>query len=261
MFSALLRVARARRRPQETEILFAGVVDEENRQLGSRALASGGLKGDLAIVGEPTGLRVVTAHKGNLWLQLETRGKAAHGCRPQLGRNAVTAMARVVVELESNYREHLNGCRHPLLGSASVNVGTINGGRQPNIVPDGCAIGVDRRTLPGESDAGVRREMSRWLRSAGCSVRLLNVRGVSCPPMETRIDLPLVRELMRAAGQRKPSGVDYFCDAAVLSAGGIPSVVFGPGEIAQAHTADEWVEVRQVEAAADLLEGFLLGLA
>ena len=103
MLSALMQVARAGPRPAHTEIIFAALVDEECRQIGSRALAASGFKADLAIVGEPTRLKVVTAHKGVLWLELKTHGKAAHGARPELGRNAVHAMARVVDALETDY--------------------------------------------------------------------------------------------------------------------------------------------------------------
>jgi acetylornithine deacetylase len=260
MLTALTAVARSGRRPQQTELVFAGLVDEENGQAGSRALAAGGLKADLAIVGEPTNLQVVTAHKGDLWLQLETRGRAAHGSRPDLGDNAVHTMARVVDLIETTYAAALRGRRHPLLGQATVNVGTICGGAQPNIVPDRCVISLDRRTLPGETDAGVRREVLELLRRRGLPVRLLNLRGAPCPPMETDPRRPLVRQFMIQVGQRRPIGVHYFCDAAVLSGAGIPSVVFGPGDIAQAHTADEWVSLRQLESAVALLGGFLRSL-
>src|SRR2546428_529741 len=92
MLGALCELARGKQQPKETEIVFAGLVDEENGQAGSRALAASGFKADLAIVGEPTRLQVVTAHKGSLWLRLETRGKSAHGAQPELGRNAVHTM-------------------------------------------------------------------------------------------------------------------------------------------------------------------------
>jgi acetylornithine deacetylase/succinyl-diaminopimelate desuccinylase-like protein len=164
MLSAVCDLAKSGQRPRETEIIFAGLVDEESAQAGSRALAAGKLKADLAIVGEPTSLQVVTAHKGNIWLQLETQGKAAHGSRPELGRNAVHAMARVVDALETEYAAALRKRRqHPLLGHATVNVGTICGGTQPNIVPDACTITVDRRTLPGETEAEVKREIESFL--------------------------------------------------------------------------------------------------
>ena len=136
----------------------------------------------------------------------------------------------------------------------------IAGGRQPNIVPDRCEIRIDRRTLPGETDAGVTRGIRALLRSKGVSVRVADWKGLPAVPLETDPRLPLVRGLMTAAGQRRPAGVHYFSDAGVLSGGGIPSVVFGPGDIAQAHTRDEWVGVRQLERGVAVLTRFLEAL-
>lgn len=260
MFTALTAVARSARRPAHTEIVFAGLVDEEDGQRGSRALVASGLVADLAIVGEPTGLKVVTAHKGSLWLGLATHGRAAHGARPGLGRNAILTMARVVALLETEYASALRCRPHPVLGPATVSVGTIAGGVQPNIVPDRCEIRVDRRTLPGETAAGVIREMQACLRLHGLQAAIANLKELPCDPLETDPTLPLVRQFMDCAGQRRPAGVDYFCDAAVLSAGGIPSVVFGPGDIAQAHTADEWIALDQLQRATGLLTRFLASL-
>jgi succinyl-diaminopimelate desuccinylase len=257
MLGAIARVTRSRSRPQETEIVLAALVDEENAQSGSHALARSGLRANLAIVGEPTRLKVVTAHKGDLWLRFETRGRAAHGATPHLGRNAVHEMARVADLLETRYAAQLRRRRHPLLGPGTINVGVLRGGVQPNIVPDHCELLADRRTLPGETEAGVRREITALLRRHGLKAAIADSRGNPCYPLETDPCLPLVRQFMRAAGQRAPVGVDFFCDASVLSAGGIPSVVFGPGNIAQAHTVDEWISVRELEAATDLLTRFL----
>ena len=261
MLTALLQVAESGRRPVNTEIVFIGLIDEENNQSGSRAVAKRGLKADLAIVGEPTRLQVVTAHKGDLWLSLESRGKAAHGARPELGKNAVHEMARIVDLLETTYRRQLKKRTHPLLGHATINVGSIRGGTQPNIVPDRCEISIDRRTLPGETEAGVRREILALLKTHGLAARIGNNKGADCLALETDPELPLVRQLLGLARQTKPIGVHYFCDAAVLSAGGIPSIVFGPGDIAQAHTADEWISLTSLERATALLTRFLRSLA
>ena len=257
MLTALMNLARSGRRPQETELVFAGFIDEEHGQRGSRAFAADGVKADLAIIGEPTRLKVVTAHKGDVWMELETRGKAAHGACPDLGRNAVHEMARIVDLLQTRYASLLRKRRHPLLGRPTVNVGTIRGGTQPNIVPDTCRISIDRRTLPGESEATVRKEIGTLLRRHRLAARLTTIRAGVCPALETSPDLPMVRAFMQAAGQRKPLGVDYFCDAAVLAAAGMPSVVFGPGDIAQAHTADEWISRRELSEATGLLVDFL----
>lgn len=260
MMTALIQVARSKSRPARTEIVFAGLVDEEHGQFGSRALAASGFKADLAIVGEPTQLQLVTAHKGDLWLRLETRGKAAHGARPELGLNAVHAMARIVDCLETDYAGQLRRRRHPILGHPTVSVGEIAGGTQPNIVPDHCWISIDRRTLPGETEAGVYREIKSLLRRHKLAARLANNKAAPCVPLETNPARPLVRQLLRMTGQQKPQGVDFFCDAAILAAGGIPSVVFGPGDIAQAHTADEWISLRSLEQATQFLIRFLQSL-
>ena len=261
MLTALCELAESKIRPRETEIIFAGLIDEEHAQAGSRALAASGFKADLAIVGEPTRLRVVTAHKGSLWLQLATHGRAAHGATPHLGKNAVHEMARIVDVLETDYAAQLRRRKHKLLGTATVNVGTICGGAQPNIVPDSCSIQIDRRTLPGETDASVRREIAALLKSKKLSATISSAKLALAFALETEDRLPLVRNFLRSVGQSRPAGVDYFCDAAVLSAGGIPSVVFGPGDIAQAHTADEWISLAELERGKNLLLKFLKSLS
>ena len=151
--------------------------------------------------------------------------------------------------------------RHPLLGVATVNVGTICGGTQPNIVPDRCAITVDRRTLPGETDGGVRREIAAFLNCRKiCRAKITSTKLAPALPLETNPKLPLVRQFLRSLRQPRPKGVDFFCDAAVLSAGGTPSIVFGPGDIAQAHTADESISLASLERGKNLLLRFLNSL-
>ncbi|MBI4326400.1 MAG: M20/M25/M40 family metallo-hydrolase, partial [Chloroflexi bacterium] len=260
MLTALMELARGQSRPAETEVAFAGLVDEENFQSGSHALAGSGLKADLAIVGEPTRLKVVTAHKGDVWLRLTTKGKSAHGARPELGRNAVHAMARIVDLLETQYAAALRRRKHPLLGCPTINVGAIKGGTQANIVPAQCEILIDRRTLPGETEAIVRREIIEFLRRNRLHTGMADAKGFPCLPLETDFQCPLVQQFLSCTGQKAPVGVDFFCDASILAHGGIPSVVFGPGDIAQAHTADEWISVRALERAALLLTRFLRSL-
>lgn len=260
-FQSLLNVAASGPRPNHTEILFVGLIDEENMQLGSRHFAQHGPQGDLAIVGEPTGLEIVTAHKGDVWLRLRTTGRSAHGATPHRGKNAVTAMARIVLALETEYAAELAARpAHPRLGRPTVNVGRIDGGRQPNIVPAECTIDIDRRTLPGETEAGVRREIIALLRRHGLKAAYDNLRTNPCEPLDTCPDLPLVRSLTRAAGRKGTRGVHYFTDAAPLAAGGTPSVVFGPGDIAQAHTEREWLAISQLEKSIQILERFLRAL-
>jgi acetylornithine deacetylase/succinyl-diaminopimelate desuccinylase family protein len=259
MLAAVAALARTSG-PRHTEVVFAGLVDEEAAQAGSRALVKSGFKADLGIVGEATQCKVVTAHKGNVWVRIQTRGRAAHGSRPELGSNAIVTMAHIIELLQSSYAVDLAKRKHDLLGKPTVNIGTIVGGQQPNIVPDFCEIRLDRRTLPGETTASVLSELRSAFRGAGVRARVSSDRFAPCDPMETNARLPLVIDLMKACKQSNPEAVDYFCDASILSAGGTPSVVFGPGDIAQAHTVDEWVEVASLERAFQCLWRFLQDL-
>ena len=261
MFYSLLVLAEDPNRPEGIEVSFVGLADEENAQLGSRAFALKSPKYDLAIVGEPTQLQVVTAHKGDFWFEIECFGKAAHGARPELGRNAVKAMSQVVVALESEYANALKVRQHPLLGHATINVGCFQGGTQPNVVPDRCSIHVDRRTLPGESLAQVKKEITRVARSVGVRVTVTDIRHRPTPALETDPDLPVVQEFLRSLGRRRTIGVDYFCDAAIMATSGTPCVVFGPGDIAQAHTANEWISVASLRRGTELLIRYLKALA
>lgn len=259
-FQALLDLAAdsPTNRPRHTEIVFAGLVDEEWCQAGSRRLGERGPKADLAVAGEPTLLQVVTAHKGNLWLRLETRGRAAHGSTPQLGKNAVLPMARISECLLTEYAEQLAERRHPLLGSPTVNLGRIGGGSQPNVVPPSCFVELDRRTLPGETKDSVLAEMGALLKKRGLPrPDVTESRGVPCPPLDTDPDLPLVRQFLRAANRRKSRGVPYFTDASPIAMGGTPAIVFGPGDVAQAHVSDEYLDLDQLTQAHAIALRFL----
>ncbi len=257
MMTALCELAESRQRSPDTEFIFVGMVDEEHGQTGSRAFAASGLKADFAIVGEPTLNQVVTAHKGSLWLRLATTGKLAHGSWPEKGRNAVHEMARIVDLLQTKYAAQLRRRRHPLLGWPTVSVGAISGGTQPNIVPAECHILVDRRTIPGETIASVSREITALLRSHGLKATISSEKSVPTLPLETSPKLPLVQKFLQMIGQREPVGVRFFCDASVLGHAKIPSIVFGPGDIRHAHTADEWISLKSLERGRALLFRFL----
>ncbi|MDA7505723.1 M20 family metallopeptidase [Verrucomicrobia bacterium] len=260
MMDALAQISASPDRPRNTEIHLACLVDEEYGQLGSRAFSKRNKPYDLAIVGEPTSNKIVTAHKGAMWFHLQTRGLAAHGARPSLGNNAIHSMATAVQFLEQDYREQLNRRMHPLLGPATINVGTISGGKQPNIVPDACSISADRRTLPGESNAAIAKEILAALRKRGIKASLDYRRDAECPAMETQSDLPWIQKLMGLSRQKKPLGVDYFCDAAFIAQNGTPCIVFGPGSIDQAHTADEWISIRSLENCVEKYVQFFRSL-
>ena len=243
---------------------LAGSMDEEITMRGSRALAERRPAVDGVIVGEPTGLQPIVAHKGVLRWRVRTAGVAAHSATPERGRNAIFDMQTVIGALREGIEPGLAQSVHPRLGSATWSVGTIQGGEAVNVVPDACQIDCDRRLLPGEDPHEVLAEVDRaldQLRRADSGVRVeREAPYVHVPPMETAADEPVVRASVRALEQagRDPTlaAVAYATDASMLaSIGGLPAVVLGPGDIAQAHTNNEWIELAELEAAVGVYRG------
>ena len=225
---------------------FLGLMGEEAGQEGSRAVAAGGFSSDLTLVLEPTSLGVVTAHKGVLWLEVETAGVACHGSAPQNGRNAIYAMRRVLEVVETRFIPELAQYAHPTLGPATVNVGTIRGGSKINIVPDRCRIEIDCRLVPGADAAEVRARLESLLRDAAADFHVTELRHAA--PLNTNEKLPWVVKLGAVA--RGFTTAPWYSDAAVLGHAGCPAVCVGPGSIAQAHTKDEFIALKDLEDGA-----------
>ncbi|HEX7573287.1 MAG TPA: M20/M25/M40 family metallo-hydrolase, partial [Bacteroidota bacterium] len=191
--------------------------------------------------------------------RIVTRGVAAHSAYPERGENAIYAMGHVLERLEE-YGNALRGSApHPLLGSPSLSAGVIEGGEAVNIVPDRCMVEVDRRTLPGESTEEV---LGAVRRSLGV------VPGWEFDPphlavagMEVPAESPVVRLLAGAisgvCGEVQVEAAQYATDAGIYNGAGIPSVVFGPGDIAQAHTAEEWIDCESLRAAAAVIRSLI----
>jgi acetylornithine deacetylase/succinyl-diaminopimelate desuccinylase family protein len=250
-------------RASKTRILFVGLMGEESGNDGARALMKQGLRANFAIAAEPTELNIVHSHKGALWFRLITRGKTAHGSIPQSGKNAIYKMSHAVDYLSSAYASSLAKKGNPALGCATVNVGVIRGGQQINIVADRCEIEVDRRTLPSESHPRILADLRRALAKRGISAQTEIVRD--CRPLWTRPNHPMLRQLLVATQGILPRarcvGAPWFCDAAIFAEHRIPSVAFGPGNIAQAHTANEYIELAQLERGAQVFLEFLRKVA
>jgi acetylornithine deacetylase len=246
------------------EVWFVAAADEEFSYRGVLRLCEG-LTGAAAIVAEPTELRAVIASKGVVRWRILVRGRAAHSSKPHLGVNAITHMARIVLALEAD-QEHFSRSVHPLLGPATCNVGVIRGGVQVNFVPDSCAIEIDRRLLPGEDVEAVLAAYQRMLDDIKAANPSMD--AVMEPPM--LIDYPLetapnsapTRLASRLLGEMgldpQLAGAPFGSDASKLSRQGIPSIVFGPGSIDQAHASVEYVEVRQVLQACEFYRNFIL---
>jgi acetylornithine deacetylase len=245
-------------------VVLAFTVDEEHTFLGVQHLMRSGVRADCAVVAEPTGLNIVDAHKGVVRWQIETPGVACHSSRPDQGVNAVYRMARLLLGIEE-YAQKLSASRSdPRLGPPTLSVGTVQGGVSPNTVPDRCRIDIDRRLLPGEKPADAVADLDAFLRSyPGVDFPFTTERKLACPPLGSGGSGELVARLGRAidavAGSHEVVAVPYGTDASTIAEAGVPAVVFGPGDIAQAHTKDEWVELGPVEQAAVALFRFACG--
>ncbi len=245
------------------ELTVALTCDEEHASVGMAALVADGFRADGAVVCEPTSLAVMPAHKGFLWIDATVRGRAAHGSRPELGVDAIAHMGHLLVALDEEAERLGRGRSHFLLGPASVHAGTIRGGSAPSVYPDRCELVVERRTLPGETAAGVMSEMEAVLGRARERCPELDAEiapGLYRAATEVPVGSPLVRGLVAACergGLRGAvGGMSAWVDACFLNEHGTPAVCFGPGSIAQAHTVDEWVSVAEIELAARVLANF-----
>jgi acetylornithine deacetylase/succinyl-diaminopimelate desuccinylase len=262
---ALIAVKRAGI-PLKGDLRFAGVIDEECRSLGTVHLLEQGVRADAAIVGEPSESKLCIAHRGLEWFEFDFQGKTVHGGRQAEGINAISKAARFILAVEDEMVPELSKRTHPVMGSATVNVGVIRGGTQPSTVAGDCSVLVDRRFLPDEAYGEVCTGFTRLLDRMSaddedfhCEMRVsedsVMENGYVHRALETDPDHPFVRlvhvELSGILGREAEiTCFPAWTDAALLSCyGGIPSVVYGPGSMACCHSRDEYV------TEAQLLEG------
>ena len=272
MLAALARLANQPKAGRPTVVL-ACTVNEEHGYSGAASLDQLWNHGDsilprrpdVAIIAEPTDLHVVRAHKAAARWKCRTKGRASHSSRPHLGDNAIYRMCRVVAALEAYQNEFIPTLpQHARCGAATLSVGTISGGISVNTVPDECVIEIDRRVLPGEEPRAVYNQVIEFItaRLGDDAQKVIHDEPYSLSlALDDKNNGELAARLQEAA---KPTfaecdqvGVPYGTDASVIAAFGVPSVVFGPGSIDQAHTADEWLEIDQLEKATEILYRFL----
>jgi len=240
------------------DVVLAAVADEEHASLGVQE-ALRVVRADAAIVTEPTELQVAVAHKGFVWSEVHVKGRSAHGSRPSLGIDAIVRMGPVLTELRA-LDEGLGARDHPLLGRGSVHASLIDGGVELSSYPGHCVLGLERRTLPGDTGRDVERELAALLDrcragdpSLAVEQRTLLVRE----PFEVDQHAEIVGLVRAAAGDvtnepPRVSGASYWADAAFIAAAGIPTVMFGPGGDG-AHAVEEWVSLSDTEAVARTL--------
>jgi len=267
LMAAAARLAGGGPRPH---LIVALTADEEHASVGADALVRSVRQpmADLAVVCEPTSLKVMPAHKGFVWIAATFRGRAAHGSRPDLGIDAIRHAGLYLTGLDRYADELRSRGAHPLLGHGSLHAGTISGGSAESVYPDRCELLLERRTMPGETPDDVLAELQVVLDELSAREPDLDASlevTLARAGTEVPVDSDLIRGLLDAGSESgAPStveGMTAWVDAAFLNQAGIPAVCYGPGSIEQAHTDDEWVDVREIRACADVLERFARNLA
>lgn len=239
-------------------LIVAGVIDEEYKSLGAEALVKN-WRADAAVITEPTDLVIGIGHKGYQWVEVETKGRAAHGSLPKEGRDAILRMGRVLARLETLSRKLQSCPPHPILGAASLHASLIEGGRELSTYPDQCLLRMERRTVVGEPENAALLEIEEILGSLKQedaefegNARML----FGQPPYETPSDHMIsgaLEQAMSGLGRKTArSGMTFWTDAAILGKAGIPTVIFGPGG-AGLHGLNEYVLVDEVLTCRDAL--------
>ena len=275
MLGAMVRLKEEQPKKRPTVVL-ACVVNEEFGFTGATALTQLWTENlrdelvpkrpDVCVVAEPTSLDVVVAHKGTMRWRIHTHGRAAHSSQPHLGDNAGYKMARVLLNLERYAKEVCPTLgSHPLVGQATLSVGLIHGGISVNTVPDRATIELCRRVLPNEKAPEARQKIIDWLNAQEDLKPLLHsieqepafISGFSLSDEKNGALADRLAEVSkRITGRGRKIGVPYGTDASRIAAADVPSVVFGPGSIDQAHTCDEWLPLQELPQAAEVLYEF-----
>lgn len=244
-----------------SEMIIAAVCDEEFESIGTRALLDAGLTATGAIITEPTRMSVCPAHKGFAWIEVVFTGRAAHGSAFDVGVDAVRHAGLLLAALDRFEHSTLTTRGHTLLGRPSLHAAMISGGTGWSTYAEQCTLRIERRTIPGENAAQALAEVQRLCNELSQSQpNFVATATLVCgqPPSDLSVDAPLTRAVASAAGidghDAPIEGLSCWTDAALFNDAGIPALCFGPGDIGRAHSAEEWVEISQIERAAQVLE-------
>ena len=258
MMAALYRLSRSE--PPACDLYFVAAIDEEHNFQGVKHLVESGFRADGGVVGEPTGLKVVRACKGCVRWDVHVLGTSAHTSRPHLGRNAIDDAAGLIAHLREQLTPRYAARSHSLVGPPTLTASIIRGGSGVNIVPNRCVVTFDRRVIPGETPEGALAEFAEAVREytlrTGSRV-VIEPPFTQDIPMEVAEEAEIVRiargATLRILGDATVLGAPFSCDATKMTAAGIPTIVFGPGDISRAHSRDEYIEIDQLIAAVDVL--------
>jgi acetylornithine deacetylase len=276
MLTAFTRLAVEKPR-RRANVILSLTVDEEATSLGINHLTEQWTaaksayrlmphKPDVAVVAEPTQLDIVVAHRGAVRWRIVTSGVACHSSRPQDGINAIYRMAKIVQHLE-DFAAKLPPSKpaHRLCGPATLSVGLISGGISVNVVPDSCVIDIDRRVIPGEDWLTVIEDVRGYLAERVDFDFQFTPTFCNSPALDDNLNGPwsdkMLRTIADVVGPRQKVGVPYGTHASRMAQAEVPAFVFGPGNIAQAHTKDEWVDIEQVRQAAEIYYRFCCAAA
>ena len=255
----LMTAAAARKRSLRGDLIVTAVMDEEYASLGTSSIVKR-WHADAAIVTEPTELDICVAHKGFIWFDIETIGRAAHGSRPQLGIDAIVKMGKVLQGLERLDLTLRSAPSHPYLSNGSLHASLIQGGQELSSYPAHCLLSIERRTVPGETQEIAESQVQRVLdeiATADSTFKASLKTGMIRDPFEVAEDAPIVKTVhyqaaMQLGSQPKFVGGLGWMDSALLSAAGIPTVIFGPGGEG-AHAVVEWADLDQLEQSCEIL--------
>ncbi|MEX2608025.1 MAG: ArgE/DapE family deacylase [Kiritimatiellia bacterium] len=252
-------------RKQGVELMVVAAPDEETGTHGASHLVQLGIKADMAIILEPTRCLPVIAHKGAFWYDVELRGRSGHGSQPASGVSTNAALARFLPELLNIHQRLAETSPHPLLGASTLNLGRIEGGQTYNIIPERTRLHLDRRVVPSENAEAFVEEIQQLLED-------LTQQGLLCGgsitlnqntlPFATSPDAPLVTQLQAAitqvTGSPAPAqGTSWVSDASPFGQVCGQTLVFGPGDIAQAHTDNEYITLEQLRLGSRIFAVFL----
>lgn len=256
LVSALCALRELNRINISLRFLVLATCDEEFGLLGIRHMIPEHIRPDGVIIAEPTNLKIVTAHKGCNRFVIQTKGKRVHSSLVPAGENAIYKAAELVSALKAYSAELLGAPPHPLLGTNTLNVGVIQGGTQANVVPDVCTLTLDFRSLPGETPESIRAHVTRALANCEADYDIIE-EAYEAPALDTSPDVPMVKHLQNiiaAAGHdAEPHGMPFTTESFQPAKYKIPTIVFGPGDVAAAHAMDEKIAKDQLSQAADLL--------
>jgi acetylornithine deacetylase/succinyl-diaminopimelate desuccinylase len=243
------------------DLYFTGVINEEQLSEGTEYLVNNGPYTDAAIVGEPTGLNIAAGHRGLEWIEINFIGKATHGGTPQEGINAISKAAKFIRKIEDEVVPRFKERNHPLIGDPLLNFGVIEGGDQPSSVAGKCSLYIDRRWTPKESFDLVMNELKDAIEELKKEDNSFNAEVkryfedtdmMLHKPLEISLDHPIVKSLEKSIGMIMNKTPEIFSfqawtDASLLSNyAKIPSVVFGPGYLKEAHSDLEYIDIDQL---------------